>query len=169
MICIITFQTRAQDAAIAVSGGLTQNGFAGMLSYNYYYNRYQSSFIQGSILFTSAKSKSYKIPYNEFTFNAGMYFLALKNRSEAIKITVGAGGSFGYESINNGSNELSTGEVIVSKQKFIHGVFAGVDADFYLNDRLSFVVKANEYYHFNSDIGKFFPYMGVGCRIFLDY
>ena len=162
----------AQDGAASVSLGVTQEGLGSILSYNYYVDKYHSDFVQGSILITNSKYKynsDIKIPYNEFTFNIGYFKSVFKNRTEAFKVSVGIGAVGGYEAINNGENELTNGAVLETKSGFIYGAFIGLDTDIYLNDKFSFIVKANEYYHVNSDLGNFIPYAGIGLRIFLDY
>lgn len=162
----------AQDGAASISLGVTQEGFGSILSYNYYVDSYHSDFVQGSVLITNSTYKynsDIKIPYNEFTFNIGYFKSVFKNRTEAFKVSVGLGVVGGYEAINNGENELSNGAVLETKSGFIYGAFAGLDTDIYMTDKISFIIKANEYYHVNSSLGNFIPYAGIGLRIFLDY
>ncbi len=164
--------TFAQKGAVAITGGITQEGYAGLISYNYYWNRYNSNFIQGS-LFLNFSEQEYdstiSVPYNDFTFNIGYFQNVIESRSGSFKTSIGAGVLFGYEAINNGSVELDNGALITSKSGFIYGAFAGVDVDFYLSDKTSLVLKANQYYHANSELGNFLPYVGGGVRIFLDF
>ena len=163
--------SNAQDGAVAFTGGITSGGFGSLISYNYYWDRYQTDFIQGSILLTNSyqKTNDIKVPYNEFTLNIGYYKNIFENRSGALKIAAGVGGVFGYEAVNNGNNELPDGSIILSNSNFIYGAFAGLDIDIFLTDKYSLVLKANEYYHANSKLGEFMPYIGTGVRIFLDY
>ena len=80
---------------------------------------------------------------------------------------VGGGGVIGYEVINNGNNTLDTGAMIDGKSRFIYGIYAGVEWEMVLGNDLSLLIKANEYYHINSDVGNFYPYAGIGLRYFL--
>ena len=48
-----------------------------------------------------------------------------------------------------------------------YGIYAGVEWEMVLGNDLSLLIKANEYYHINSDVGNFYPYVGIGLRYFL--
>ncbi|WP_289034983.1 conjugal transfer protein TraO [uncultured Flavobacterium sp.] len=160
---------KSQESAIAVTGGMTEDGSAVLVSYNY--NLKTDDFIQGSVFISFAKDdylSDVSIPYNDFTVNAGYYKRILKTKNNFLKISLGLGGVFGYESVNNGDRELENGALVMSESKFIYGAFLGLDTDIYLSDNFSVTIKANEYYHHNSDVGQFVPYLGAGIRYFFN-
>lgn len=150
-----------------VSIGVIQDGYGAMLSHNYFIRGHNS--IAASILVTDAKYNigEEKIKYNDITLNLGysLPFYLTKNRR--FGIVFGSGGAIGYESINgNKNNNLSNGSLILDKSKVIFGAYAGLDFDLLISDRMTFFLKANQYYHANSDLGKFVPFAGVGLRYY---
>lgn len=158
-----------QHSAISLTSGITEDGGAVLASYNYYLNN--DNFIQGSVFVSFAKDKylsDISIPYNDFTVNAGYYKKIIKSKNNFFKVSLGLGGVFGYESVNNGDKELVNGALVKSESGFIYGAFAGLDTDIYLSESFSVVVKINEYYHHNSDVGQFVAFAGGGIRYFFN-
>lgn len=168
-VMILVQSLSAQESALSISGGLTEDGNALIASYNYYMRN--DNFFQASVFVSFAKDPykdGIKIPYNDFTVNAGYYKRVFKTKNNAFKASIGGGGVFGYEAINNGNKELSNGALIKSKAGFIYGAFIGLDTDLYLSDDYSVVLKINEYYHHNSDMGQFTAYAGIGIRYYFN-
>lgn len=158
-----------QNSAISLTSGITEDGSAVLASYNYYLKN--DNFIQGSVFVSFARDKylsDISIPYNDFTVNAGYYKKIIKSRNNFLKVSLGIGGVFGYETVNKGNKELSNGALVMSESGFIYGAFVGLDTDIYLSDKFSVVLKINEYYHHNSDVGQFVAYAGVGIRYFFN-
>lgn len=158
-----------QDSALSTTGGITEDGFGLLSSYNYYLRN--DNFIQASVFVSFAKDhykENLKIPYNDFTVNAGYFQNVYSTKNKLLKISLGLGGIFGYESVNRGDRELANGALVMSKSGFIYGAFIGFDTDIYLNDKVSVVVKANEFYHHNSNLGQFTGYCGLGIRYFFN-
>lgn len=154
-------------SSIGLSSGYAEDGFGIMATYNYHLDR--SSYAQLSIFAAIAEDKGdYDIPYNIFTVQPG-YFLKVWEQPNFRRyaLNIGGGGVIGYEVINNGNNTLDTGAVIDGKSRFIYGIYAGVEWEMILGNDLSLLIKANEYYHINSDVGNFYPYVGIGLRYFL--
>ena len=83
-------------------------------------------------------------------------------------VNIGAGGVFGYETVNKGEKNLSNGALITSRPGFIFGAFLGLDIDYSISDKLSLVLKANQYYHANSNLGEFVPFVGLGLKYYTD-
>ena len=90
------------------------------------------------------------------------------NYQNTFNINIGAGGVFGYETINKGDKNLKGGEKIISESGFIYGAYLGLDLDYSLSDVLSVSLKANQYYHANSSLGDFVPFVGLGARIYIN-
>ena len=76
--------------------------------------------------------------------------------------------SGGYETVNKGEKNLSNGALITSRPGFIYGAFLGLDIDYSISDKLSLVLKANQYYHANSNLGEFVPFVGLGLKYYTD-
>lgn len=156
--------------AIDVTGGYAENGFGISVAYNYHLQRARrNDYIQVSGLYTSGniKKKGYDLSYSLITANIGYFYnIPLDNRDK-INLNIGAGGVIGVESINNGKTELDTGAIIDSEGGLVYGGFVGAEFDVYLNENFSLLIRANEFYHANSDVGDLTPYVGGGIRIFL--
>lgn len=163
-----TAQNRGNLASsVGLSGGYVEDGYGGMATFNFHPNRY--TYFQVSVLAAIAEDRgSLDIPYNIFTIQPGLFYrVYISPKRKSFSVHLGGGGLFGYEIINNGSNELPTGAVIDGRSQFIYGIFVGADAEVAISNDFSLLVKANEYYHINSDVGNFYPYVGAGLRYFL--
>ena len=152
-------------SSVGVSGGYVEDGFGVMGTFNFHPNRFK--YFQISVLAAFAEDGPTDIPYNIFTIQPGLYYRVYISPRRGFSLFLGGGGLFGYEVINNGSNELPTGALIDARSQFIYGGYLGAEAEFALSNDFSLLVKANEYYHVNSDAGNFYPYAGLGLRYFL--
>lgn len=169
VFCSVSFgygQLRGNLASsVGVSGGYVEDGFGAMGTFNFHPNRYK--YFQISVLAAFAEDRPTEIPYNIFTIQPGLFYRVYISPRQGFSLFLGGGGLFGYEVINNGSNELLSGALIDARSQFIYGGFLGAEAEFALSNDFSLLIKANEYYHANSDVGNFYPYAGVGLRYFL--
>ena len=168
----LSFSANAQRSgnmasSVGLSAGYAEDGYGIMGTFNFHLDRYK--YFQLSVFAAIAEDKGRNdIPYNIFTIQPGQFWrVFISPRKKNLSVFVGGGGLFGYEVINNGSNELPTGAIIDGKSQFIYGVYAGVEAELTIGDDFSILAKANEYYHINSDVGHFYPYAGIGLRYFL--
>lgn len=165
-------KTNAQSYAnaFALSAGYVTDGIGINGNYNYFLDRHD--FIEASLFVTFAKYKydnqidKITIPYNDFTFNAGYSKNVFYNFQNTFNVNISGGGIFGYEAINNGDKELSNGSIILSEPGFIYGAYLGLDLDYSFSDQYSIFFKANEFYHANSTLGEFLPYLGIGVRFY---
>lgn len=160
---------RAFATSVGLSAGYTEDGYAGLFNYNYHNGR--SSYIHVGLFASFSVDKEtvgYEIPYNIFNIQPGYYFRIMQSQGfKPVSLYLGGGGILGYEILNNGNNELPNGALIDAKSQFLYGGFAGLELDYAFSDDWSFVVKANEYYHVNSDVGNWYPYIAVGLRYYL--
>ncbi len=159
----------SQDSsAIGVYGGITQDGYGVLLNYNYYLNRID--FIQAGVYYSSAEDtlNTIEIPYNDFTIQVGYFTSLLTNKFERLRLNIGGGVLGGYEVVNNGDNTLDNGAIIISDSNFIYGAFGSLEIEYSLGKGdLSLMLKLNQYYHGNSDLGDFVGFAGAGLRYFL--
>jgi hypothetical protein len=161
----------SKKQAFSVLGGYSENGFSILGSYSYYNSnaeKRKNNFLELSILasFLKEKVSSYDIPINQYSLNAG-YFIKVSMLSASNKqlvIAIGAGGTIGYEDINNGDLQVSNGAIIMDKSKMIYGAFGGIDTDIYISKSLALAAKTNLYYHANSDVGKTKFFVGIGLK-----
>ena len=154
-------------SSVGLSGGYVEDGYGIIATYNYHLSR--NDYAQLSVLVAIAEDRgTFNIPYNVFTIQPGYFFKLLEQKTfKKYALNIGGGGGFGYEAINNGNNSLPTGAEIDGKSQFIYGAFIGVEGEIVVGNSLSILIKANEYYHANSDVGNFYPYAGIGLRYFL--
>ncbi|NYJ28194.1 conjugal transfer protein TraO [Allomuricauda sp. ARW1Y1] len=168
LACLTGYSQEGNYASsIGVSSGYAEDGFGIMATYNYHLNR--SRYAQLSVFAAVAEDKgSFAIPYNIFTVQPGYFFKVLEQRTfKSYALNIGGGAIIGYEVINNGNSLLETGAIIDADSKFIYGAYVGIEGELTLSNDFSLLVKANEYYHVNSDVGNFYPYAGIGLRYFL--
>ncbi len=168
ILCSLGFSQEGNYASsIGISSGYAEDGFGIMATYNYHLNR--SRYAHLSVFAVVAEDKgSFTIPYNIFTVQPGYFFKVLEQRTfKSYALNLGGGAIIGYEVINKGNSLLETGAIIDASSKFIYGVYVGLEGELTLSNDFSLLVKANEYYHANSDVGNFYPYAGIGLRYFL--
>ncbi len=161
-------QSQNHSSAIEFLGGYSPNGIG--ISINYDYHTSRAGFVQGGIYYSSNKAEvkeSFKVSYNTFNVNIGYITNIYTSRQENTKLNIGGGGLIGYEEVNHGNGLLENGALLLDRSKFIYGGFALVELDIYINNDISLVLRLNEYYHVNSDLGAFTPFAVVGVRYFL--
>lgn len=160
---------KAQNYAssLELSSGIVEDGYGINAGYNYYLNRFR--YIQGAVFLSFAEDnqQGFSIPYNNFTLNIGYFNNIIEALNRKFTASLGAGPVVGYEIINNGEQELSTGALVNNSSEFIYGGFIGAELDFYLSESFSIIGKANQYYHPSSDLGQFAFFGGVGIRYIL--
>lgn len=166
-VSIYKGHAQSYSNGFSVSLGAVQDGVGGLISYNYFIDRHD--FIEAGLFLTAANYKykeDIKIPYNDFTANIGFSKNVFYNYQNTFNVNLCGGGVFGYETLNRGDKNLSNGALILSKQSFIFGGYLGVDIDYSITDKTSLLLKANQFYHANSSLGEFMPYVGVGVRFY---
>ncbi|WP_193747188.1 conjugal transfer protein TraO [Algibacter lectus] len=109
-----------------------------------------------------------EVPYHIFNVNIGYITNIYTSIRKNTKINIGGGGLVGYEEVNNGNHLLENGALLLDRSKFIYGGFALVELEIYLNNDINLILRLNEYYHMNSDLGgQFTLFTGIGVRYFL--
>lgn len=158
--------SKAQGYSDGFTGtvGIVHEGVGAHFSYNYFLDRHD--FIEGSIFLTASNHKylNIKIPYNDFTVNVGYSKNVFYNYRNTFNVNINGGAVFGYENFNKGDKSLSNGALILNKPGFIYGAYMGIDLDLSVSDNMSILLKFNEFYHANSSLGQFLPYVGLGTR-----
>lgn len=157
------------SSSLQVTGGYVEDGFGIMTSYDYYFSKVDM--VQFSLTFNLANDREgiAKVPYAIFAVHPSYFRKIIEARRGRLwDVQLGAGGILGYESINSNSNELPSGAILTAKSGFIYGVFIGGELEYHLdNENFSMLLKANQHYHINSELGKFQPYIGIGLKYYL--
>lgn len=154
-------------SSLELSSGIVEDGYGINAGYNYYLNRFR--YIQGAVFLSFAEDnqQGFSVPYNNFTLNIGYFNNIIEALNRKFTASLGAGPVVGYEIINNGEQQLSTGALVNNSSEFIYGGFVGAELDLYLSESFSIIGKANQYYHPSSDLGQFAFFGGVGIRYIL--
>ena len=175
IICLISLASNAQlrdDTlnSIDVSGGYAENGYGVNLSYNLYFSKSRkNNYLQLSGLYTSGKieKQEFEINYQLFSVNAGFYYNLPLDTRDKISFNAGGGLTGGIERLNDGKEALPTGALLSTTGGFVFGPYVGGDLEIALSTSISFLIKANGFYHINSEIGDFTIFAGGGLRFFL--
>lgn len=91
----------------------------------------------------------------------------LSNRGSDFYINIGAGGSLGYERVNEGNAFVEPGAFLVQKSKTIFGGFVGTDLEFYLSDHFILLAKAAERWYPTSTVTHFNFNAGIGIKFII--
>ncbi|MDH7445905.1 conjugal transfer protein TraO [Aquimarina sp. 2201CG14-23] len=164
----ISMYAQSHKIALSLTGGYVDGGFGGMTTLDYKVNKFD--FLQFNIQanFTNLEYEDIKIPVDLYGFNAGFFFDLLRNNNRKFALSIGAGGTIGYETINNGDEVLENNQVLdIETSSVVFGAYAGIEADIFLIPTVAINIRANEIYHINSEIGEFTPYFGLGIKLIL--
>lgn len=164
----VSMYGQSHKTALSITGGYVDGGFGGLATLDYKVNEfdYLQFGLQGN--FTKLEVSNIKVPVNLYSFNAGFFFDVLRNNKRTFALSLGAGGTVGSEVINNGDERLENGQTLeIEPSQIVFGAYAGLDADIFLIPTIAINIKAQEIYHFNSEIGELTPYFGIGVKLIL--
>ncbi len=162
----ISINAQSHKFALSFTGGYVQDGFGGMATLDYKTNEFDflQFNLQGS--FSQLEFGDIDIPVSTYALNVGYFFDVIRNNSRTFALSLGAGGTAGYEIVNNGDETLENNQVLdISTGKAVFGAYAGLDADIFLIPTIAINLKANQVYHVNSDVGELTPYFGLGIKL----
>jgi len=165
----MSFSAYAQS--LDFGGGYTENGFAGNFDYNIYLSN--DSYVQIGLnaLFAKTKfvteTKSFEIPYSNYLLNAGYFLPLLENASQTMQFSAGGGLSLGYEAVGK-NNNMPEGISIQSTSSFIYGGLLSGELNVSVAKNLLVLLKFNQYYHLNSNVGNMSMYAGAGIRFYIE-
>ncbi|MBQ4821932.1 conjugal transfer protein TraO [Aquimarina sp. MMG016] len=160
--------SQSHKIAASLTGGIVQDGFSGMATLDYKVNEFDYLQLNLQASFSEIELENIDVPVDLYSFNGGFFFDILRNNSRTFALSIGAGGTIGYETINGGDEVLENNSLLtIDTGKIVYGAYAGIDADIFLNSTLALNIKANEIYHINSDVGEFTPYVGLGAKLIL--
>ncbi len=147
---------------IHLNGGLIEkNGFTFMAGYSIFLKHSDRIIVSFDYL-----QKSYKysdnekfLPLQDFTITGEYYYKLISDRASNFFLSGGGGLLFGYETINMGIKNLSDGSVIQNKDAFILGGLLGLEAEYYINNRVVLLAGIKERLYGGSSV------CNVGNRI----
>ncbi|WP_378172807.1 conjugal transfer protein TraO [Aquimarina sp. SS2-1] len=167
-LCCNSLLGQSHKIALSLTGGIVQDGFSGVVTGDYKVNEFDYLQFNIQSSFATLEQNNIDIPVNTYSFNVGFFFDILRNNSRTFALSLGAGGTIGYETINDGNKSIGGNQILNLKTKnTIYGAYAGIDADIFISPIVAINIKLNEVYHINSDIGEFTPYAGLGVKLII--
>ena len=158
-ILISSFSYAQQKtSSLAFMGGITAEKGLGFMG-NYTYTSENANY-EFAVLHSIFKEEGENpLTFSNTTLNIGYLHSVIRNATNSISINIGGGVSGGYESIPTPEDI-----VLVSESGFIAGVYGVLQADFYLSDTISILLRAQENYNVISTTGKANPFLAVGIK-----
>ncbi len=160
--------SQSYSHTFAVSGGFFGEGYGGELAYNTHLSETTFTQLAFDVALADYKAGETRVPYSSFTAGYS-YFVTVYSRQRKMQVlSIGAGPLAGYELANSGKNDISNVVSLDGESKFIFGAIASLDVDIILTEHMSLIIKSSEFYHVNSDFGKFTNLSGVGLRYYFN-
>ncbi|WP_299220777.1 conjugal transfer protein TraO [uncultured Aquimarina sp.] len=167
-LCSNELFAQSHKIALSLTGGVVQDGFGGMITGDYKVNEFDYLQFNVQASFATFEQNSIDIPVDTYSFNAGFFFDILRNNSRTFALSLGAGGTIGYETINNDDPNIAVNQILnIKTNTLVYGAYAGLDADLFISPVVAINIKLNETYHVNSEIGEFTPYAGLGVKLII--
>jgi hypothetical protein len=156
-VCLSTVESQTK-LATSVYGGYSEDGFATMANLQIYPEHVFKNYYEIGIYagFLTVKEKKQEISLDVYTVNAGYHFRInqLSSMRNTVVTTFGLGGVIGKEILNNGSDDLPSGALILTRDGLVYGAYGALETDFYLSDKISILGRYTHFYHANSDVGE---------------
>lgn len=152
--------------SVAVTGGITQGGYAADVSFNYRldYDTWVQARAYGAM--STMEINNLELPYTNYAFTFSYFKNIYRNRRHTFNIAAGLGGLAGYEILNDKERRLSVIEAVDGESKVIYGVSGDLEIDFYLTESFSLILKTTQFAHINSDFGLLANYSSAGIRFY---
>ena len=167
-IIMLGVGTLSQAQSIDLTVGYSPNGFGTEFSYNKYFDSSESYLQLGlNASYPTTEYKENKIPYSDIVLQLAYYIPFYENNKQTITTSGAVGLLAGYE-IANMDKSLPNGIFVSSESNFIYGGYVSGEMSIFLFNNLFALLKYNQYYHINSDLGTLSLYGGVGVRYFIN-
>lgn len=166
MLGFISCYSQNERNPIGAIIGFAKDGYGAMVTYNYSLQGRKSMIV--SALFTDAtySAEVDKIKYSDITLSLGYSFPLNLSKRRKLIADFDAGGVLGYELYRNENYDLSRGKIVPDNSEVIYGAYVGLGIDYLISKRTYFFIKANGYYHANSDLNTFVPFAGIGLKYY---
>jgi hypothetical protein len=158
---LTTSFAQESQSSVSVLGGVTEkDGFGGMVGYAYSVGKNSYEIVASHSIFKDHQFD--EIDYSVSSLQLGYMRDLIRNNKNSIIINGGGGIQAGYELIGKTENQDIT---INSKNDFVYGLYADIQIDVFLSDRISFILRAQENYLITTSTGKLNPFFGGGFKI----
>lgn len=155
-----------KETLVSAIYGITDDGTGIFLKGNYpIIPKYEA---QGSLYysFTNEYYQNFKVPYRIMNLNLGASRYIYESLNGVLNFKGGLGLSVGQE-VSYVSDELksyldSTLTKINSKPELVYGCFVNLEANYVLSNYFSLSLMGNEFIHFNSKMGNYVSFIGLG-------
>ncbi len=152
-------QQAIPKAATDITIGAADGGFGLNLSYNKILKKgYMKYGLNGAFSKINSSLTKTEIPLSVYTFDMG-YFIPLVHKTK-VNFAIGGGGLLGYETIKSDDVEIT------GKNNFVYGAYIGTEFAYRFTDKVGLLLKYNQNFYLNSDIGNTAPYYGIGLRFY---
>lgn len=157
----------AQQSSSGFSLGYTTNGYGGIGEYNHYFGK--ASVINFSVYASQAtfNGGGFKINYNNIMGNVGYYHRVHNVDRGKFRVLLGGGGTIGAELSKIKESPFDNGTFNTTDTKLIYGGYIGSNMNYIISEYFALSLVLNQFYHANSDIGKFAFYSGLGIKFFV--
>lgn len=108
------------------------------------------------------------VPLAQFTGSVGYNHPLLADRGRSIALFAGVDGMLGYETTGWGRKGLDDGATLRSKDSFVYGPALTASVEWYLANRVIWLVRVRERCLFGSPTGKFHTEVGIGFRFIIN-
>jgi len=167
-ISSISMYSQSHKTALSITGGIVDGGFGGLVALDYKVNEFDYLQFSAQANFTDLDFGDIEVPVDLYAFNAGFFFDVIRNNKRKFGLALGGGASVGNEIINGNEEQLENNQLLnIETSQIVIGAFAGLDADIFLIPTVALNIKAQQIFHFNSEIGDFTPYAGLGIKLIL--
>ncbi len=166
LLVVNSMNAQAFSNSAMVTGGLFGDGFGGEITFNTYLDEVSFTQVALDVSMSNFTAGETTIPYASYALSYSYFttLYAAGNRDQVLSI--GGGLLAGYELVNGGKNDLSNFVFLDGKSKLLYGATAGLELDVIISKRWSAVAKTTQFYHINSNFGKFTNFTGVGFRYY---
>lgn len=159
----------SQTTSISGLVGFSDNGYSGMANLHFYPKRDIAKYFEigAYASFIEEKETVYEIPIEIYSLHLG-YFSEipfLSNRDDSFLVSLGIGGVFGEESIDDSEINLSENDFITTEDGIIYGAYGAVEADIRISRNISALGRYTHFYHANSEVTKSKFMVGLGLAI----
>jgi len=171
LLLTIGISTIYAQTTTSISGlvGFSENGYSGMANLHFYPKRDTGKYFEigGYASFIEEKETVYEIPIEIYSLNLGYFseISFLTSQDDSFSISLGVGGVFGEESIDDSEINLSENDFITTEDGIIYGAYGAVEADIKITRNISAIGRYTHFYHANSEIGKSKFMIGLGLAI----
>ncbi|MDR0414029.1 MAG: conjugal transfer protein TraO [Prevotellaceae bacterium] len=108
------------------------------------------------------------IPLEQLTVEAGFYKLLFGDAGKSIFFAAGVSALTGYETVNRNRKQLPNGAVIGNADRWLYGIAAAVELEYYVDDRYVFLATIKQRAGGGSSVGLFHTQLGVGVKYILE-